>query len=277
MKGGLFKRPWLGLFPLSLFYFVIFIIPFGTLIYISFTKGSSFFFKTIISIRNWTNLFSNYGSAIATSFKLTSSAALVDLMFGYPIAYLLARKKIPGKDVVRALMVLPFFGGLFISFGLSYLFLPGGLLSPIFTILPFAPTDILYSPYSVIVGFAIYTSPFMILYTGVSLQGIDLELENAARTLGAGPVKTFLRVTLPLSLPGALTGFLVCFGWNLGGYIIPLLLGGPNSNNVITVHMVELATTNQQYGQAAALGVFLMFSIGIIFYTAMRISGEEML
>lgn len=277
MDREVFGRPWIGLFPLSLFYLVIFIIPFSTLVYISFTKGSSFFFETIVSFSNWTSLFSEYGTAIANSFKLTSGAALVDLVFGYPLAYIFARKQFPGKDFVRALMVFPFFGGLFIAFGLSYLFLPGAPLSFIFDLLNIPPTDILYSPYSVILGFAIYTSPFMILYTGVSLQGIDPELENAARCLGANSLQAFFRITLPLSLPGAITGFLVCFGWNLGGYIIPLLLGGPSSNNVITVNMVQLATTTQQYGQAAALGVFLMFSIGLIFYTAMRISGRVLL
>lgn len=278
MEGGILRRPWLGLLPLVIFYIMIFVIPFAILIRVSFTQGVTYFFEPVYTLENYTNLFTRYGPTIRNSFSFTLIAAVIDFIFGYPLAYILVRKEFPFKNVVRALMVFPFFGGLYIAFGLSYLFLPGGPLSFVFEWFHIPFYKLLYSSYSVILGFAIFTSPFMILYTGVSLQEIDPSLEEAARSLGASPLRTFLKVTFPLSLPGAFTGLLVCFGWNMGGYIIPLLLGGPTTSDVITVNMVQLAMTGaQQYGQAAALGVFLLLSIGTIFFTAMRITGKEVI
>jgi ABC-type spermidine/putrescine transport system permease subunit I len=99
----------------------------------------------------------------------------------------------------------------------------------------------------------------MVMNVGAALSNVDPMLEEAAKTLGAKPWQVFLRVLFPLSRSGILAGFLMCFGWNIGVFIVPILLGGLPQQRVLSLILQQKAMSQFDYGLAAAMGIVLMF------------------
>ncbi|MCD6300610.1 MAG: ABC transporter permease subunit [Staphylothermus sp.] len=265
---------YLALVPTVIYIILFWIIPIAHVFVISLTHKDSFLMGSpeFVNGQNYETVFSMYGESIRNSILLPFSAAVLDLVLGYPLAYLLVRKKVLFQNVIRASLVFPYFGDLYISYGLWNMFLPGGLFDIFYNIFGISYKQILYTPYAVVFGFSIFTLPFMVLYVSSNLQEVDYVLEEAALTLGASRIKTFFKIILPLTLPGAIAGFLACFGWNLGGYLIPLLLGGVESGNVITVKIVYLTLQIHNYGVAAALAVILTMMTMFTTYLTFKVT-----
>src|SRR4029453_1136962 len=106
------------------------------------------------------------------------------------------------SDLVRALMVFPMFGALYVTFGIGTILLPGGPLAPLFDALGISGASLLFSLPSVVFAMAIFTFPFMVMSIGTALSNVDPTLEEAAACLGAGPFSTFRRGVLPLAPSG---------------------------------------------------------------------------
>jgi ABC-type spermidine/putrescine transport system permease subunit I len=240
----------------------------------SFTKGESFILgrPEYVGFQNYIIAINDYNSTIMNTILFPLSAATIDFILGYPLAYLLVRRKILFRNVLRASLIFPYFGDIYVSYGLWNMFLPGGPFDWFFNITGLSYKQVLYTPYAVILGFSIFTLPFMVLYTASSLSEIDPAIEEAAYTLGANPLKTFFKIILPLSAPGAVAGFIACFGWNLGGFLIPLLLGGVEASNVITVKIVYLTLQLHNYGLAGSLAIVLMTMTIISTYLTLKIT-----
>ncbi len=251
----------------------LFFIPLLMLIIISFTEKASFFFTPVYTWINYVDIFNFYGFDFQNTITLVSAAAFVDLIFGYPFAYVMIRKIRRFADLFRSIMLIPLFGELYIAYGLWFVFLPGGPLSFIFDFLNIPISKALYSAPSAIFGLAIYTFPFVVYNVGISLQEIEPSFEEAARCLGAGPVRTFFRITFPLSFPGMLSGWLMSFGWNLGAYAIPQIMGGVvTGQRIISVKVYSTGLVTMNFGLSAALGVVLVVISMIIFYISLKVT-----
>ena len=119
--------------------------------------------------------------------QLALLATIVDLVLGFPFAYILVRR-VRYRDIVRALMVFPMFGALYVTFGIGTILLPGGLLAPLLDALwASRATSLLFSLPSVVFAMSIFTFPFMVMSIGTALSNVDPTLEEAAACLGAGP------------------------------------------------------------------------------------------
>jgi ABC-type spermidine/putrescine transport system permease subunit I len=105
---------------------------------------------------------------------------------------------------------------------------------------------------------ALFTFPFMVMNVGAALANVDPALEEAATCLGARPWQTFWRVLFPLSRSGILAGFLMCYGWNLGVYVVPILLGTTAEQRVLSIAIEQKGLSQGDYGLAAAMGMVLM-------------------
>jgi spermidine/putrescine transport system permease protein len=267
MKGFLLTIP--GLIMQLAFFFV----PLVMLFIMSFTLKDSFFFTPIFTIENYLKLFRIYRIDLQNTFFLAGVAATIDILLGYPFAYFMLRKVRKFADVFRAILIIPLFGELYIAYGLLYLILPGGPIAHILESLGISAIAALYSVPTTLFALAIYTLPFVVYNIGVSLQGIERSYEEAARCLGASPIQTFLRITLPLSLPGIITGWLTSFGWNLGAYAIPILLGGPIlGTRVLSNQIWTTSLVTSDFGMGSALGVIVVLITMVIFYVVTRIS-----
>lgn len=184
---------------------------------------------------------------LETTMRLALLSSLIDLIFGYPFAYILIRK-VRYRELVRTLMVFPLFGPLYLAYGLSYIFLPNGPLSPVLEFLQHSGHQVALSEPSTLFGMMMFTFPFMVMNIGAALSNVDPMLEEAANTLGAAPWQVFLRVLFPLSYGGVLAGFLMCFGWNLGVFVVPVLLGGLEQQRVISLTLYSKGIRSRTSG-----------------------------
>jgi ABC-type spermidine/putrescine transport system permease subunit I len=241
------------------------------LIQMSLTEGSSFFFDAQYTLNNYREMFDRYQSAVLVTVYLAAVSSILDLLFGYPFAYILIRK-IRYRELVRTMMTFPLFGPLYLAFGLFYVLLPNGPLGPLFKALNINVAKYLFSQGAVLFAMAVFTFPFMVMNIGAALSNVDPMLEEAARTLGAKPWQTFTRILFPLSWSGIVAGFLMCFGWNLGVFAQPLLLGSPREQSVISIQIYTKGLIQFNYGLAAALGVLLMVLAFLVTWISLRFS-----
>ncbi|MBW3618818.1 MAG: ABC transporter permease [Actinobacteria bacterium] len=166
-------------------------------------------------------------TAFANTVELGLVGTVVCLMVAYPMAYVLATRGGRYKTILLALVVVPFWTSLLIR-TYAWVFLLGNSGIPaLLRDLGIAEgVRLLNTPFAVVLGIVYNYLPLMILPIFVSLDRIDQGIRQASKDLGAGPARTFLRITLPLSAPGIISGVLLVFVPVLGEYLIPVLLGG---------------------------------------------------
>ena len=251
----------------------LFFVPLSLLAIASVTSKDSFFFTPVWTLSNYADIFSPaYTFDFEITFGLIIAAAFLDLVLGFPFAYIMTRRIRKYQDVFRAIMLVPLFGELYIAYGFYYVFLPGGPLSFLFSS-SISLFKALYSMPAAVVALAIYTFPFSVYNIGISLQGIDRSIEESARCLGAGSMRTFVSVTLPMSLPGIIGAWLVSIGWGLGAFAIPTLMGGAVvAERMLSVEIYSIALLRMDFGMSSAIGVILAIIAVVIFYISLRAS-----
>ncbi|GIW04244.1 MAG: ABC transporter permease [Thermomicrobiales bacterium] len=248
------------------------LVPLVYLALVSLTRESTFFFKNPdYTIDNYRLIWNRYLPHVWTTVRLAALSSLVDFVFGYPFAYILIRR-VRYRDVVRIFMMFPLFGPLYLSYGLTQLLRPNGPVSPIIEFFNIPTTKWLYSEPSTVFGMALFTFPFMVLNVGSALSNVDPVLEEAARALGAHPLQVFVRVLFPLSRSGILAGFLMCFGWNLGVFVVPILLGNLAQQRVLSLTLYQKGMAQFDYGLASAMGMVLMVLAFGVTWLSLRLS-----
>jgi ABC-type spermidine/putrescine transport system permease subunit I len=259
--------PALMLVVLFLYYPLTFIVQ------ISFTEGNSFLSPKgpQYSIANYSAMFGRFLPNLLVTLQLAGMATVVNLLFGFPFAYVLVRK-IRYRDIVRALMVFPMFGALYIAFGMRFILLPGGPATPVLQAFGIESTSVLYSLPSVVFAMSVFTFPFMVMNIGAALSNVDPTLEEAAACLGARPWQTFRRVLFPLTRSGVIAGILMVFGWNIGTFAEPILLGSQNEQRALAWTLYQRGVVQSDYGISSAMSVILLVIAFAVSYFALRYS-----
>jgi ABC-type spermidine/putrescine transport system permease subunit I len=247
--------------------------PLAFIVQMSFTVGNSFLSPDgpIFTIDNYLAMADHYLPNLLVTIQLASLAMLVDLVFGVPFAYILVRR-VRYRDVVRALMVFPMFGALYVAFGMSFVLLPGGLADPLLQLLGIPNTQPLFSLPAVVFAMSIFTFPFMVMNVGTALSNVDPTLEEAAACLGARPWQTQVRVVLPLTRAGIVAGALMVFGWSIGTFAEPLLLGSLNEQRSLAWTLYENGVVENDYGVSATMGIVLLLLAFVVTYFSLRFS-----
>jgi putrescine transport system permease protein len=216
----------------------------------------------VLNFGSVTTLFEDvfYLEAYLRSLRVAAISALLCLALGYPMAYAIARAPEHRRNLLLMLVILPFWTsfllrvmawiGLLQDQGvINGLLLSIGLISE--------PLRMLYTEGAVYLGIVYCYLPFMVLPLYATLAKLDPVLLEAAADLGARPLRAFLTVTLPLSLPGIVAGFMLVFIPAVGEFVIPELLGGPSAQLVGRVLWVEFFQ-NRDWPMASALAVALL-------------------
>ncbi len=214
---------------------------------------------------NWDNyrlLFDDglYIAALLNSLKIAAISTFVTLLIGYPMAYAIARAKESHRSILMMLVILPFWTSFLIRvYAWMSILSTTGLLNNFLLWLGVIdqPLEILYTTFAIHLGIVYSYLPFMVLPLVATLSRMDLTLLEAAADLGAKPWQGFLRVTLPLSLPGILAGCLLVFIPATGEFVIPDLLGGPEALMIGKVMWTEFFS-NRDWPVASALTVALL-------------------
>jgi ABC-type spermidine/putrescine transport system permease subunit I len=259
--------------PALLLAFLFLYYPLAFIVQMSFTVGSSFLSPSgpEYSVENYVLMAGRYLPNVLVTLQLAALSTLVNLAFGVPFAYILVRR-IRYRDVVRAFMVFPMFGALYIAFGMRFVLLPGGPATPLLQLLGIPNTSVLYSLPSVVFAMSIFTFPFMVMNVGAALSNVDPTLEEASACLGARPWQTFTRVLLPLTRSGMVAGVLMVFGWNVGTFAEPLLLGTVNEQRSLAWTLYQRGVVQTDYGLSSTMGVVLLVVAFVVTYFSLRYS-----
>jgi putrescine transport system permease protein len=167
-----------------------------------------------------------------SSLKFAAISTVLVLLAGYPMAYAIARAPVKKQSFLLMLVILPFWTSFLLRvYAWMGLLNTQGLINKVLLGLGIidAPLKMMYTDFAIYLGIVYSYLPFMILPLYASLQKLDVDLLDAAADLGAGPIRRFFDVTLPLSRPGIIAGCMLVFIPAMGEYVIPTLLGGPES------------------------------------------------
>jgi spermidine/putrescine transport system permease protein len=213
-------------------------------------------------------------TAFWNTLLLAPAGALACLAAGYPVAYFLALRTAPRwRLLLLALLVIPFWTSLLMrTYAWMYILGSRGLPA-LLSFLGFEDFRLLNTPGAVLVGIVYGYLPLMILPIYVSLERLDRRLLEASADLGARPSSTFIGVTLPLSLPGVMTGFSLVTILLLGEYLIPSLLGG-GKVFFIGNALVDLFLQSRNWPFGSAIAVTLVVASVIVLAVANRVTAR---
>jgi len=253
------------------------LVPIGILITMSFWTQVGFGFDTAFTTANYEKAAERpiYGALLSRSLYMSGMATVATVLLSYPMAYFVAFHVHRNKMMWIVLMTLPFWTSYLLrvfswKVVLGY---EGVINSALISVgLIDAPLEfLLYSQSAVVITLAHAWAAFAILPMYVSLEKIDKSLLEAATDLADGPVARFLRITLPLSLPGVISASLLIFIPTTGDYITPALLGGPDGQMIGNLIQKQFGAINN-WPMGATLAIILMLSIGAIALTFMTIT-----
>jgi putrescine transport system permease protein len=218
-----------------------------------------------------------YLRAYLGSLANAALATALSLLIGYPIAYVIARSQGARRQLLLFLVVLPFWTSFLIRvYAWIAILEPNGLLNQFLIALRAisAPLPLLNNQFSVELGLVYSYLPFMILPLYASLSALDQSLIEAAGDLGARPLQTFLGVTLPLTVPGIAAGSLLVLIPAVGEFVIPDLLGGPDTLMIGKV-LWDGFFNNRDWPVAAAVAVVLIAALALPLLAAQRFLERE--
>jgi putative spermidine/putrescine transport system permease protein len=188
------------------------------------------------------------------------AVTLASLLAGYPIAYFMVRHVPRWSGLIIFLLVAPLLTSIIMrTFGWRVLLARRGFINTLLMDLGIieAPLNLLNGPVVALIGTVHVLVAFMVLAIASSLQGVDRRLEESAMILGAGRISTFLRITLPLTIEGIGTGFILVFMLANGSFVTLLLLGG-GSVQTLPLLIYQQFNTTRDFALAAAMSNVLL-------------------
>lgn len=259
--------PWLLLLPALALFIVFFVFPLLILLVNSFHDYSRLAgIIPELTLRNYLRIFGDaYYLEIAwRTLRLALLTSLATLAIGYPIALYLTIA--PPRQ--RAWIILFILSPLLVSvivrtFGWLIVLGSNGLLDTALQSVGIKGVALLHTETAVVAGLANVLLPFLVLSVATSLQAIDPAVLLAAASLGASPWRAFLAVTIPLSLPGVLSGVLIVFSLASSSFVTPALLGG-SDYKVLSTMVYQQAMVLQNWPFAAAFAVVLVLIVLLV-------------
>jgi putrescine transport system permease protein len=219
-----------------------------------------------------------YASAYLYSIKVAAVSTLWCLLIGYPMAYAIARSTAAWKNLLLMLIILPFWTSFLLRvYAWIGLLKSNGVINNVLLGIGVIhePLTLMQTDFAVYVGIVYSYLPFMILPLYANLEKHDATLLEAAADLGARPWRAFLRVTLPLSLPGIMAGCLLVFIPAVGEYVIPSLLGRTDQLMIGRVLSDEFFA-NRDWPVASAVAILILVLLVVPIMLFQRVQKSEL-
>ena len=255
---------WVGLFLL---------LPYALMLAHSFWMVRDGFIAHQWNLQNYRTLITNpvYGQVLLRSMRIAASVTLCSLLLGYPLAYYLSFHAGARREILYQLVIVPLWVSYLVR-GYAWKTILGsdGVLNGFLQYLHLTKEPVgflLYSPFAVILMLTHIYTPFVFLPIYAALEHIPRPVVEASQDLGASPFKTFLRVILPLSLPGLLAGATFAFVLSLGDFLAPLLVGGASGTMIANI-VQSLFGAAYDWPLGAAISVcILLITVTLLFLT----------
>lgn len=256
------------LLPALLWVTVFFALPMVIIVVYSFSRSDGFggiaFSFTLENYARYANSML-FRQATWNSLRLAVEITVVTLALAYPVAYFIAVAAGRFRNVLLTLLLIPWWVSILVkNFAWIAILSDHGLVNRLLDAIGLVttPVRLAYTEFAVIIGLVHVLVPFMVLPIYAALERMDLRLLEAARNLGANPVRTFFAVTLPLSLPGVAGGCIMTFILAFGAYVTPVLLGSPRNQMVANVIADQfLGAFNWPLGAAISIVVLVAMLI----------------
>ena len=265
----------LAALPLYIFTLVFVLGPLLYMLALSFmTRAETWGVVPEFTLENYANIFQPvYLSTFWESIKLAALSTVLVVLIGYPFGYFMAKLTAKWKKRTMMLLMIPFWtSSLLRLYGWIIIFRAGGVLDSVLMSLHITsgPLKLLYTYPAVVVGMVYALVPFMIFAVYSSAEKLDFSLVEAARDLGATPFKAFWTVSLKLTLPGLLSGFVP----SMGLFFIADILGG---NKVVLVGSLiqEQLLKAHNWPFAAALSVALLLLTTLLLFLYRKAAGVK--
>jgi putrescine transport system permease protein len=219
-----------------------------------------------------------YVSSWGYSLMVAGVSTLLCLFLGYPMAYAIARSTPTYRNVFLMLVILPFWTSFLLRvYAWIGLLKTDGVINNVLMALGIIhePITMMYTSFAVYIGIVYSYLPFMILPLYSNLEKHDLTLLEAASDLGAGPIRAFMRVTLPLSFPGIVAGSLLVFIPAVGEYVIPSLLGRTDQLMIAKLLSDEFFL-NRDWPKASAVAIAMLLLLVVPIMVFQHFQNKEL-
>jgi spermidine/putrescine transport system permease protein len=269
--------------PTTIYLVLFLVLPMLLVAVLSFmTRGSYGDIVYRFNLSNYTRLIDTlYLRILLYSLGVGLGTTIFTILIGYPLAYFIARLPARKRSLYLFMILVPFWTNFIIRIYAWIMILrTEGFLNTILLNIGLIqkPLDILYTPLAVMIGMVYEFLPFMVLPLYTSLEKIENAQLEAAADLGARPVRAFLRVTLPLSVPGIIAGSILVFIPAMGMFVVPDLMGG--AKTVLVGNLIRnqfLVSRDWPFGAAASMLLLILTLILTLIYTRKAGFGEELL
>ena len=280
--------------PGALWILIFFNLPILIVLFISFVergRAGGIILPPVYTLENYVQLFNActsefsgpecdpllYVSIFGHSVRIALVVTFWCIILGYPLSYFISRQKQVWRDALMILVIIPFWTNFLVrTYALKQVLATEGLLNSFLMNLGLIgqPLDLLFNEFAVIVGLVYGYLPFAILPMYASIEKFDHTLMEAAADLGASPVRAFLKVMLPLTLPGVIAALVLVFVPVVGAFITPDIMGGGKIEMIGTLINRQFGVSrNWPFGASMSLILMLLVLIGVIAY--FRSSTEE--
>src|SRR5262245_55847176 len=254
--------------PAGAFFFFLLILPLAVVIIYSFgERAAAGGYAPAFTLDNYLNLPAR-GKAFFNTLTLAPLATLLTALFAYPMAYFLAVKvRAKWRVTLLVLVMAPFWTSQLLRYYAWIMILGSKGIPAWLAALGLSDVRIINTPFAVLIGAVYGFLPLMVPPIYVSLEKLDKRLLEASADLGADSWRTFLQVTLPLSLPGVATGSMLVFILLMGDYILPQFLGGGMvffiGNALVDLFLQSL---NCPFGAAVSTALVAIMFVTIVVY-----------
>lgn len=280
--------------PGALWILLFFNLPILIVLFISFVergRAGSIRIPPVYTLDNYSQLFNACSSEFAGpecdpflylgifghSVRIGLVVTLWCILLGYPLSYFISKQRQFWRDALMILVIIPFWTNFLVrTYALKQVLATEGLLNSFMMNIGLInqPLELLFNEFAVVVGLVYGYLPFAILPMYASIEKFDHTLMEAAADLGASPVRSFLRVMLPLTMPGVVAALVLVFVPVVGAFITPDIMGGGKIEMIGTLINRQFGVSrNWPFGSAMSLMLMLLVLIGVIAY--FRSSTEE--
>lgn len=261
--------------PYLIWMLLLTVIPIILLVVLSLLDIKGLDFETAkFSLSSFAKTFNReYGIALSNSLKLASLATFFCLIIAYPVAYIVSKLKFSNRFAFLLILILPMFTNMLLRVTtMNRLLLPEGFLKNVFGIsLNFSGTET-----AIVLVMVLVYLPFMIFPIFTVLEKIDPQLLEASRDLGANNFRTFMQVTLPLSLKGVSSGIIMVFLPCASGFTIPYIVSRGNIKLIGNIIEEKLGMTNQMsdYPVGSLISIVILIVVMGALYIFSKIDAE---
>lgn len=242
-------------------------------------QGDSELIRLQVTLLNYWALFDPvYFKIFLESFYIAGICTVVCLVLGFPFAYILARVQSQYKNILLFLVIIPFWtSSLIRTYAIVAILKTKGIVNSVLLWLGIIqqPLHLLYTSTAVMIGLVYSLLPFMILPLYANVEKLDLRLLDAARDLGANKVTVFLKIILPLTMPGIIAGSMLVLLPAMSMFFIPDILGGAKS--LLIGNLIQnqfLAARNWPVGSAVSVVLTLLMCIMLLVYWRANKNGK---